>query len=582
MSVTQLAGRQLFNNSVTYAKIQQVGIATLVGNPTGSAANASEITLGASLVFSGSSLGFNISNSNQWTAVQQFTRGAIGTTPTDSIALFNNNAAGVGAQQISPSLHWSGTGWKTATTAGSQPVDFIAYILPVQGVSAPTGLWKLQSSINSGGFVDVFSVDNTGIGLFANGVGATYINLSAATTTIAPINLTSSVGVNISSPIDGMLWYNGTNLNFRQGSTTKDLLASGGTTYSADGTSLTLTGTVFSINVANNNIWTALQVFNASALGTITTASATFLNGTAATVGAQQVSPSTVWGGNGWKTTATAASQPVTFQAYVLPVQGAAAPSANWILQSSINNGTYSTVFSIDNNGNPTFGNAVGNVTLTLNNLAEQFQIKGVASNGMQYGAAGGGAGFYHQFMDNSFGTILARIFNTGNYFNNKTFFGGSTTATAFVHIAAGTATVAPFQLISGTNLTTVLAGAVEFNGTNLFFSPTSAARLSVAMNSTAAAPATTGTVAAVFTNISVMTIVPTGACTINASGGITGQEVILVVTTSGTSSFVLTFNTNFKSTGTLTTGTVTGKVFTISFVYDGTNYNETSRTTAM
>jgi hypothetical protein len=55
-----------------------------------------------------------------------------------------------------------------------------------------------------------------------------------------------------------------------------------------------------------------------------------------------------------------------------------------------------------------------------------------------------------------------------------------------------------------------------------------------------------------------------------------------VVVTTSGTSSFNITPTTNFKSTGALATGTSTGKVFTITFVGDGTNMNEVARTTAM
>jgi hypothetical protein len=48
------------------------------------------------------------------------------------------------------------------------------------------------------------------------------------------------------------------------------------------------------------------------------------------------------------------------------------------------------------------------------------------------------------------------------------------TTPTARLHIAAGTATAstAPLKFTSGTNLTTAEAGAMEFNGTNLFFSP--------------------------------------------------------------------------------------------------------------
>jgi hypothetical protein len=55
-----------------------------------------------------------------------------------------------------------------------------------------------------------------------------------------------------------------------------------------------------------------------------------------------------------------------------------------------------------------------------------------------------------------------------------------------------------------------------------------------------------------------------------------------VIVTTSGTSSFVLTFSTNFKAAGTLATGTVTAKVFQVSFMCNGTTAIEQSRTAAM
>lgn len=50
----------------------------------------------------------------------------------------------------------------------------------------------------------------------------------------------------------------------------------------------------------------------------------------------------------------------------------------------------------------------------------------------------------------------------------------GQNPPSARLHIAAGTATAetAPLKFTSGTNLTTAEAGAMEFNGTNLFFSP--------------------------------------------------------------------------------------------------------------
>ena len=65
-------------------------------------------------------------------------------------------------------------------------------------------------------------------------------------------------------------------------------------------------------------------------------------------------------------------------------------------------------------------------------------------------------------------------------------------------------------------------------------------------------------------------------------TGAISGRAYYLVVTTSGTTSYTLTFGTAFKTTGTLATGTVTGKAFVIQFVFDGTSFNEVSRTTAM
>lgn len=79
-----------------------------------------------------------------------------------------------------------------------------------------------------------------------------------------------------------------------------------------------------------------------------------------------------------------------------------------------------------------------------------------------------------------------------------------------------------------------------------------------------------------------IFTLTPAHTATINAASVVAGREIALVITTSGTSSFTLTFGTNFKATGTLATGTANAKVFVIRFVSDGTNWNETSRTTAM
>ena len=84
-------------------------------------------------------------------------------------------------------------------------------------------------------------------------------------------------------------------------------------------------------------------------------------------------------------------------------------------------------------------------------------------------------------------------------------------------------------------------------------------------------------------TEADVYTITPT------ATGDINLLEIppawkkfTLLVKTSGTTSYTLTFNTAFKSTGTLATWVVDAKYFVLEFISDGIQALELSRTTAM
>lgn len=98
-------------------------------------------------------------------------------------------------------------------------------------------------------------------------------------------------------------------------------------------------------------------------------------------------------------------------------------------------------------------------------------------------------------------------------------------------------------------------------------------------ISSAAATSATTGTMTVSMTT-SVITITPTGACTFNASGGVAGQVITFSITTSGTTSFVLTFGSNFRKVGTLATGTVSARFFSVTFIcVNGTIWQEISRT---
>lgn len=87
-------------------------------------------------------------------------------------------------------------------------------------------------------------------------------------------------------------------------------------------------------------------------------------------------------------------------------------------------------------------------------------------------------------------------------------------------------------------------------------------------------------TIAADMDDGNVFTIATTGNCTINASNGAAGQRATFIITDDATGGRVVTFGTNFKSSGTLT-GTAS-KIATVDFVYDGTNWCEVSRTTGL
>ena len=92
------------------------------------------------------------------------TTNALGVTQanTSGLSLINTTAAAAGSQQISPGLLWEGQGWKTTATAASQSVRFRADALPVQGTTAPTGVWQLGASIAGGAYTNRLTMGSDG------------------------------------------------------------------------------------------------------------------------------------------------------------------------------------------------------------------------------------------------------------------------------------------------------------------------------------------------------------------------------------------------------------------------------------
>jgi len=152
-------------------------------------------------------------------------------------------------------------------------------------------------------------------------------------------------------------------------------------------------GTAFGAATNSSVSGGAITLGAAEALGTTSTARLTVANTTSAAAGAQQVSPSIVLEGRGWKTDATAASQIVRFRENVLPVQGTANPSATWRLQSEINNsGTWVDRVTIDSSGVLTLGTfpasiVMGNATIFGATNGPRFQVSSADIFGLRGGS---------------------------------------------------------------------------------------------------------------------------------------------------------------------------------------------------
>lgn len=121
---------------------------------------------------------------------------------TSGISLVNTTAAGAGAQQMSPAIKWSGNGWAT-TPLNSQPVEFAAYLLPVEAGAAPSANLIFASSINSATYTPRMTLTSAGSLTLTGGIttaGAVSLNTSSGSTSAVSIGgTTGAQTINIGS-----------------------------------------------------------------------------------------------------------------------------------------------------------------------------------------------------------------------------------------------------------------------------------------------------------------------------------------------------------------------------------------------
>jgi hypothetical protein len=156
---------------------------------------------------------------------------------------------------------------------------------------------------------------------------------------------------------------------------------------------------------------------------------------------------------------------------------------------------------------------------------------------------------------------------------------GGVTGPTARLHLPAGTATAgtAPLKFTSGTNLTTAVAGTMEYDGTSLFWSPSTTRKKLTVMNNVT--PTTAQTLVGNGTDFTVTTATGTGTPVFSASPTFTGTP--LSTTAAATVLTTQIATTAFAGSRLVLTANGTGAATTIVVPHGLTGITSTSYATA-
>lgn len=180
---------------------------------------------------------------------------------------------------------------------------------------------------------------------------------------------------------------------------------------------------------------------------------AEYENTLSATNNNQQFSPFVIFRGNGWKTNATAGSQPAVIRIGLTPVQGTSNVRPTFVIQGSANNGVFSTYasFGLDNFNQVVFSTtAITSVGIT--------NIGSISSNSTNGGNAG--TVFYAQGA--------ARTISSGSFFVFHSDIGhaptsGTATFSAFVYNGTINQTGGANGITRGLWINPTLTSAADF-----------------------------------------------------------------------------------------------------------------------
>lgn len=381
-------------------------------------------------------------------------------------------------QVINPLTINSGTG--TLTNSASLYINGVATgALNNWGIWQPTGqvlIGPVTAGITAENKLSIIGNANDYHGIYlanlSNGALASQDivvgndKTAADLTTFVDFGANSSGNTNVAFTAfgsgDAYLFTSGqiNNLNLYTGTVGKSVvIGTGGTLTANERMRVTDTGVV----IGGTGLTSKLNVIE-NALGTTPIDAIVAQNLTAAAAGAQQISPNIHWQGQGWKTTATAASQSVDVIINLLPVQGTTAPSGTLQFMSSIGGAAYANFFVVTTTGGGTFQGPIlggaaasGNVAIgsvNSSNFASYNSNVGATNATAMYQFGGSSSVNFRNVLGGSVSTIAAGVGN--NYANTIIASSTLTAAASGTHAILANLVVNPIGTITNTAPVTI------------------------------------------------------------------------------------------------------------------------------
>jgi hypothetical protein len=428
----------------------------------------------------------------------------VGTGQVVGARLLNATNATAGNQKYSPMIGLQGQGWKTDATASSRSVEWALQTRPVQGTANPSADLVFWNSVNGGSYSEALALDstdsslkasanvtvkstaadggsalllklvttqtwnNTGAKLLSfvmNGVEQMYLGQPAAAGYWELRSQTAQVGLR-----------NSAGSGFFVQTDTSYLYDAGSAYFAGDNTSVRPFSDLLVPMGDSTHRWSA-GWFGNDSVGTGQTSGLSLSNKTAATAGNQKYSPMFEMEGQGWKTTATAASQSVKWAWQVRPVEGAANPAAELVLWNNVNGAGYVDMLDVTE-VNPAYGYIAGRTTLSLCPAGAAAYVYHPTAMVLHAGNSGGG--FVQVSQANiDFGGVTARsYYDLGMSSGDSTHRWSSSWARSYYGVqqdlfTSGSITIDPtlgdtYRLRASGNVTALTLSTGTYNGQKL------------------------------------------------------------------------------------------------------------------